>query len=163
MQVLKRLFVGLFVAAALGKSCFAQTALTWQQVRDNFEAANPTLGAGRIGIDESRAQETTAYLRPNPTLTLLADQIDPFSGGPAHGPFAYLLAAGAVNYLHERQHKRELRLESAQDATKIAMSSQEDLDRTLIFSIRTDASGKGHSELGQGKPGLLRSCITDKS
>jgi cobalt-zinc-cadmium efflux system outer membrane protein len=136
MQVLKRLFVGLFVAAALGNCGFAQTALTWQQVRDKFEAANPTLGAGRIGIDESRAQEITAYLRPNPTLTLIADQIDPFSGGPAHGPFAYLLAAGSVNYLHERQHKRELRLESAQDATKIAVSSQEDLDRTLIFNLR---------------------------
>jgi cobalt-zinc-cadmium efflux system outer membrane protein len=136
MQVLKRLLVGLFVAAALGKSDFAQTALTWQQVRDKFEAANPTLGAGRVGIDESRAQETTAYLRPNPTLTLTADQIDPFSGGPAHGPFAFLLSTGAVNYLHERQHKRELRLESAQDATKIAVSSQEDLDRTLVFNLR---------------------------
>jgi hypothetical protein len=60
MQVLQRLLVGLFVAAALGKSDFAQTALTWQQVRDKFEAANPTLGAGRVGIDESHAQETTA-------------------------------------------------------------------------------------------------------
>ena len=136
MRVLKRLLVGSFVAAALGKCGFAQNALTWQQVRDKFEAANPTLGAGRIGIDESRAQEATAYLRPNPTLTLTADQIDPFAGGPDHGPFSYLLAAGAVTYLHERQHKRELRLESAQDATKIAVSNQDDLDRTLVFNLR---------------------------
>jgi cobalt-zinc-cadmium efflux system outer membrane protein len=41
-----------------------------------------------------------------------------------------------VNYLHERQHKRELRLESAQKATGIAVSSQTDLDRTLIFTLR---------------------------
>ena len=136
MRVLKRLLVGSFVAAALGKCGFAQNALTWQQVRDKFEAANPTLGAGRIGIDESRAQEATAYLRPNPTLTLTADQIDPFAGGPDHGPFSYLLAAGTVTYLHERQHKRELRLESAQDATKIAVSNQDDLDRTLVFNLR---------------------------
>jgi outer membrane protein, heavy metal efflux system len=136
MWVLTRLFVGLFVAAALVKSGFAQKALTWQEVRDKFEAANPILGAGQIGVDEFRAQETTAFLRPNPSLTLAADQIDPFSGGPAHGPFAFLLSTGAVNYLHERQHKRELRLESAQDATKIAVSGQADLDITLVFNLR---------------------------
>ncbi len=36
----------------------------------------------------------------------------------------------------ERQHKRELRLESAQKATKIAVSSQADLERTLLFNLR---------------------------
>jgi hypothetical protein len=41
MRVLKRLFVALFVAAALVKSGFAQKALTWQEVRDKFQAANP--------------------------------------------------------------------------------------------------------------------------
>jgi cobalt-zinc-cadmium efflux system outer membrane protein len=137
MWVLKRRFVSLWIATALIQSCFAQRALTWQEVRDKFEAANPTLGAGQIGIDESRAQEITAYLRPNPSLTLLADQIDPFSGGPSHGPFAYFLSAATVNYLHERRHKRELRRESAQDATKIAVSDQADLERTLIFNLRS--------------------------
>jgi cobalt-zinc-cadmium efflux system outer membrane protein len=38
--------------------------------------------------------------------------------------------------LHERQKIRELRLESAQDATKIAVSSQSDLERTLVFDLR---------------------------
>ena len=39
--------------------------------------------------------------------------------------------------MHERQHKRELRLESAQEATTgIATSDQADLERTLIFSLR---------------------------
>jgi len=42
----------------------------------------------------------------------------------------------SINYLHERQHKRELRLDSAQDATKIAVSSQADLERTLLFDLR---------------------------
>jgi cobalt-zinc-cadmium efflux system outer membrane protein len=136
MRVLKRLSVGLFLAVVLIKSGFAQKALTWQEVRDKFETANPILGAGQIGIDEFRAQETTAYLRPNPSFTLAADQIDPFSGGPPHGAFAYLLSTASVNYLHEREHKRELRLESAQDATKIAVSGQADLDRTLLFNLR---------------------------
>jgi outer membrane protein, heavy metal efflux system len=137
MRVLKRLLTGLFLASIVVNSGWAQRALTWQEVRDKFEAANPTLRAGLIGVDEFRAQETTAYLRPNPSLTLAADQIDPFAGGPPHGPFAYLLSTASVNYLHERRHKRELRLESAQDATKIAVSSQADLDRTLLFNLRT--------------------------
>jgi cobalt-zinc-cadmium efflux system outer membrane protein len=136
MRVLKRLLAGLFLASITVHSGWAQRALTWQEVRDKFEAANPTLGAGLIGVEEFRAEEITAYLRPNPSLTLTADQIDPFAGGPPHGSFAYLLSTAAVNYLHERRHKRELRLESAQDATKIAVSGQADLDRTLLFNLR---------------------------
>jgi outer membrane protein, heavy metal efflux system len=133
---LKRLCCAALLTAGLAQSARAQNALTWQEVRDRFETANPTLKAGQLGIDESRAEETTAFLRPNPTLTLLADQIDPFPGGPSHGPFAFLLPSATVNYLHERRHKRELRLESAQDATKIVVSGQADLERSLIFTLR---------------------------
>jgi cobalt-zinc-cadmium efflux system outer membrane protein len=132
-----RMCLGLVLCAAAPQSGVAQKALTWQEVRDKFEAGNPSLGAGRIGIEESRASEVTAYLRPNPNLTLLADQIDPFPGGPAHGTFAFFLPSATLTYLHEREHKRELRRESAQDATKIAISSQADLERTLVFNLRT--------------------------
>jgi len=135
-QLLSRLSLVLVLAGVVAESGYAQKALTWQEVRDKFAAANPTLRAGQIGIDESRAEEVTAYLRPNPSLALLADQIDPFNGGPSHGPFAFLLASATVSYLHERQHKRELRLESAQKATGIAVSQQSDLERNLIFMLR---------------------------
>ena len=37
----------------------AQTAFTWQQIRDKFELANPTLKAAQINIDESRDEEIT--------------------------------------------------------------------------------------------------------
>jgi outer membrane protein, heavy metal efflux system len=130
------LFIWWFLIVALGEISLAQKALTWQEVRDKFEAANPTLRAGQIGIDESRAQEITANLRPNPNLTILADQIDPFNGGPSHGPFAYLLSSGSVSQLWERQHKRGLRLESAQKATAITVSGQADLERNLLFNLR---------------------------
>lgn len=122
---------------ALTKGSSAQTALTWQEVRARFEAANPTLQAGQIGIGESHAQETTAYLRPNPNMEIIADQIDPFPGGPPHGAFAYFLPEASFSYLHERQRKRELRLESAKEGTQIAVSGQEDLERSLIFALRT--------------------------
>jgi outer membrane protein, heavy metal efflux system len=135
-QVVQRLCSGAFAILMMSTSSFAQKALTWQEVRSKFQAANPTLQAGQIGIDESRAQEITANLRPNPNLTVLADQIDPFSGGPAHGPFAYLLATGNVNFLWERQHKRGLRLESALKGTAVVTSGQADLERTLLFNVR---------------------------
>jgi cobalt-zinc-cadmium efflux system outer membrane protein len=135
-RVVRWLCLGLWLIGISAGSGFAQKPLTWQEVRDKFEAANPTLRAGQIGIDESRAQEITANLRPNPNLTVLADQIDPFSGGVAHGPFAYLLAAGSVNYLWERQHKRGLRLESAKKGTAVVTSGQADLERTLLFDLR---------------------------
>src|SRR5579862_364705 len=127
---------GLLLLMALGKSGWAQTALTWQEIRSRFEAANPTLQAGLIGIDESRAQEITAHLRPNPNLSVIADQIDPFPAGPDHGAFAYFLPEASVNYLHERRHKRELRLESAKEGTQIAESDQADLTRTMVFTLR---------------------------
>src|SRR5216684_4132976 len=115
----------------------AQTPLTWEQVRQRFEQSNPTLRAGQIGIDESKAQEITAFLRPNPNFTVALDgtQIAPSEGvwqplrGTQFSPF--------FSYLHERQHKREVRLESAQGATKIAVSGQAELERTLIFTLRT--------------------------
>jgi cobalt-zinc-cadmium efflux system outer membrane protein len=134
--VLTHLFMVIFVTGALAESARAQKALTWQEVRDKFEAANPSLQAGQIGIDESRANETTAYLRPNPNLTLGVDQINPFPGGPPHSTFGFLEPVATVTYLHEREHKRELRLESAQKATGIDVSEQADLERTLIFTLR---------------------------
>ncbi|MFZ0300773.1 MAG: TolC family protein [Candidatus Sulfotelmatobacter sp.] len=111
-------------------------ALTWEQVKDRLELNNPTLLAGKLNISELQAQEITAHLRPNPQLTVLADQIDPFPGGPAHGPFAYLLPSATVTYLHERAHKRELRTETAKEATAIGVSQQQDLERNLLFNLR---------------------------
>ena len=136
-RLVRYLSSGLFLAGLLAGSADAQNALTWQEVRDKFEAANPSLKAGQVGIDESRANEISAYLRPNPSLTLTVDgtQIAPNNG--VWVPFAGTTGTAAFSYLHERQHKRELRLESAQDATKISISGQSDLERNLIFSLRT--------------------------
>jgi len=109
---------------------------TWEQVKDRFEIDNPTLLAGKFNIDELKAEEITAHLRPNPNLALLSDQIDPFNLGPDHGPFAYWLPSATVSYLHERAHKRELRTESARKATAIGVSQQQDLERNLLFNVR---------------------------
>src|ERR1051326_7676568 len=125
------------LAAFAARSASAQTALTWQQVKERVEAANPTLHAAAISVQESRAQEITAYLRPNPDVSLLSDgtQIAPSNG--VWQPFAGTLFQSSFSYLHEREHKRELRLESAQKATSIAESQQADTERTLLFNLRS--------------------------
>jgi cobalt-zinc-cadmium efflux system outer membrane protein len=115
----------------------AAQAWTWEQVKDRLELNNPTLLAGKLNISELQAEEITAHLRPNPSLTVLADQIDPFNAGPSHGPFAYLLSSATVSYLHERAHKRELRTESAKKGTAIGISQQNDLERGLLFNLRS--------------------------
>ncbi len=116
----------------------AQTAtpLTWAQVQQRFEQNNPTLQAGETGISESRAEETSAYLRPNPELTVSEDgtQIAPNKG--IWTPFAGTYEVAQISYLHERDHKRELRLKSAEAGTAIAVSDQADLRRTLLFNLR---------------------------
>jgi len=113
----------------------SQGPLTWQQVKDKFAAANPSLRAGEVGIRESKAQEISAYLRPNPSVNLLLDQLTPFTSNP-YRPLGSALPAAAFSYLHEREHKRELRLDSAREATGIVESQQTDLERNLLFSLR---------------------------
>ncbi len=129
------------VSLLFAVGCVAQTsapprALTWQETIEKFKAVNPTLLAGKTNIDEARAEEITAYLRPNPDLNFGLDQITPFSGNPYYRPLSNTYVYGGISYLHERRHKRELRLESAQKATSIAISTQDDLERNLLFNLR---------------------------
>jgi len=135
-RYLERVFVVLMLSLASARTGRAQRAMAWQEVRDRFEAANPSLRAGQISVDESRAQEISAYLRPNPNLTLSADgtQLAPHRG--VWQPLTGTAPVANLSYLHERQRKRELRLESAKKATGLAELSQADLHRTLIASLR---------------------------
>jgi cobalt-zinc-cadmium efflux system outer membrane protein len=134
---------GILIAALLPATDFAQTALTWQQIKDKFEEGNPTLKAAQLNIDEFRAAEITANLRPNPDISGTIDQINPFSkqppasGGPnIYSPFAYAQPYGSISYLHERQHKRELRRDQARESTTIAESTYLDQERGLVFNLR---------------------------
>ncbi len=123
----------IFLAAA---PCPAQQALTWDQVKAKFEISNPALKADADNIDEMKAEEITAYFRPNPQFTLLADgtQIAPHAG--AWTPLKGTYEQPNFSYLHEREHKRELRLESAKEGTRITASEHEDLKRNMVFTLR---------------------------
>jgi outer membrane protein, heavy metal efflux system len=115
----------------------AQQSLTWEQAKTRFEANNPALKADADNVDEMRAEEITAYLRPNPQFTMLADGtgIAPHDG--VWTPFKGTYEQPNFSYLHEREHKRELRLESAKEGTRITESQHEDLERNMLFALRT--------------------------
>jgi cobalt-zinc-cadmium efflux system outer membrane protein len=111
-------------------------ALNWPDLKAKFEAANPALKADAIGIDEARAMEITAYLRPNPSFAFTMDgtQIVPDDGH--WRPFSGTSYQPGLSYLHERDHKRELRLGDAKDNTRITADQHVDLERNLLFSLR---------------------------
>jgi cobalt-zinc-cadmium efflux system outer membrane protein len=115
----------------------AQQALTWDQVKTKFEASNPVLKADQSNVDELKAEEITAYLRPNPSFTLSEDgtQIAPHEG--IWRPTSGTQLQPNFSYLHERDHKRELRLQSAKQGTQIGGSLHEDLERNMLFSLRS--------------------------
>lgn len=113
----------------------AQQTYTWEQLKDKFQKNNPALRAGQDNVAESKAQEITAFLRPNPDFSASFDQINPFPTSP-YRPLASLLPLFSTSYLHERQNKRELRLDSARKNTSIAASQQEDTLRTMLFTLR---------------------------
>ncbi len=133
---LRQRWLGFFLCACACPGALAQKALTWPEIRERFQAANPALQAARIGVEESRAQEITAYLRPNPSITATLDQLNPFTPNP-YRPLSNAMPLLSASYLYERQHKRELRRESAQQATSVAGLQAADLERLLLFSLRT--------------------------
>jgi cobalt-zinc-cadmium efflux system outer membrane protein len=114
----------------------AQLTLNWEQVKTRFEAANPALRADALAVDESRAAEVTAHLRPNPQFTFSTDgtQLAPNNG--VWQPLSGTQYQTMLGYLHERERKRELRTETAKDTTRVAESSHEDLKRNLEFALR---------------------------
>lgn len=124
------------LAAVFAASLQAQTAFTWQQLVQKFEASNPTMKANQLNVDESRAAEITAYLRPNPDFGLAADgtQISRYEG--VWRPFAGTQISPSVSYLHEREHKRELRRDQAKENTAIAETTYLDQRRGLLFNLQ---------------------------
>ena len=127
--------MGVVLALTPGRAS-AQQALSWDQVKARFEATNPALKADADNVDKMRAEEITAYLRPNPQLTVATDGMQIASHDGVWQPFRGTDFVSTFSYLHERDHKRELRLESAQEGTRITEAQHEDLKRNLEFTLR---------------------------
>ena len=124
----------LVVAVGLCLEAGAQEPWTWERVRQQFESNNPTLRAGSLNVDEARANEITANLRPNPQLGVVLDQFPVFNPNLLSPNNAQWTPT--VTQLIERQGKRHLRYQSAQLATRLARSDNDDLQRNLLFNLR---------------------------
>lgn len=126
----------ILIAGAFASQLAGQSAFSWQQIVQKFEATNPTLKANKLNIDEARAAEITAYLRPNPDFGVTADgfQVSP---GAAYRPISGVVVTPSISYLHEREHKRELRRDQAKENTAIAETTSLDQERGLLFNLRS--------------------------
>src|SRR5580704_8187090 len=76
------IWICVFGAVSVVNISYAQEPLTWEQVKAKFEAANPALRADQLNVDEMKAEEITAFLRPNPQFTAATDgtQLAPHNG-----------------------------------------------------------------------------------
>ncbi len=115
----------------------AQAAFTWQQIKNRFAESNPTLKAAQLNIDEGRAAEITAYLRPNPEISLSADGVQISRNSGIWRPLSGVVETPGISYLHERQQKRELRRDQARESTAISESTYLDQERNLVFTLRS--------------------------
>lgn len=98
---------------------------------------NHSLLAARAAIEESRAEEITANLRPNPLLSWDA-QFLPFFN-PSDFSSQYIENSAqfdiGISYLIERGKKRQHRLEAARDQTATTAASVLDNERTISANV----------------------------
>jgi len=115
----------------------ATVRITIEQALDLAVKHNHTLLALQTTIDQSRAQEITANLRPNPTIDSDA-QFLPFFA-PSQWSSTYIDNSAqfdlGVGYLFERGRKRQHRLEAARDQTAVTTSLVSDGERTLEMQV----------------------------
>jgi cobalt-zinc-cadmium efflux system outer membrane protein len=98
---------------------------------------NHTLKAARTTIQQNEAQEITANLRPNPTLTLDSQFLPIFQPSQFSADYINTTAQfdAGISYLFERGKKRQHRLQAAEDATAQTKATVTDNERTLTFNV----------------------------
>jgi cobalt-zinc-cadmium efflux system outer membrane protein len=100
---------------------------------------NHNLLAARTTIDQSKAEEITANLRPNPSIFSDWDYLPLFSPSNFTGAYLHDSTEGdlGLSYLIERGKKRQHRLQAAKDQTAVTTSMVADNERTLTFQVAT--------------------------
>jgi cobalt-zinc-cadmium efflux system outer membrane protein len=124
----------LLTGTALGQST---TRISLDQAIDLALTHNHSIMATRTLILQNQAQEITANLRPNPTLSgdsqfLPFFSPQNFSGDNLDQVQQFDLGIG---YLFERGHKRQRRLQAARDQTAVTRAQVADSERTLEFNV----------------------------
>jgi outer membrane protein, heavy metal efflux system len=98
---------------------------------------NHNLKAAQTTIQQNQAQEITANLRPNPTLTADAQFLPIFQPNEFNADYIDETAQFdlGISYLFERGKKRQHRLQAAKDQTAVTTSQVADNERTLTFNV----------------------------
>jgi len=94
---------------------------------------NQALRAQRLNIDQSKAGEITAALKPNPVFGSLVDTIPIFS--PQTIRLSTQIYEETLSYTVERGGKREKRVAVAKDNTDVAAKTVTDNERQLRFQV----------------------------
>ncbi len=98
---------------------------------------NHALLAARTTILQNQAQETTANLRPNPTLSWDTQFLPLFQ--PSNFTADYFENQAqfdlGIGYLFERGKKRQHRLQAAKDQTAVTRAQVTDNERQLTFNV----------------------------
>jgi outer membrane protein, heavy metal efflux system len=114
----------------------ASMQITLEQAIDLALANSPAIKAARTQIQQNQAQEITANLRPNPTLSADSQFVPVFSGDFSTDTLNNLQQFDiGVGYLFERGRKRQNRLQAARDTTAVTIATVADTERTLIFNV----------------------------
>lgn len=130
-------FAILLLPFALTTSAEAQTRIDLDQAIQLALAHNHALIAQRTLIQQNQAQEVTANLRPNPNINFDAQYVpifspEDFSSDNLNQTQEFDLG---LDYLFERGHKRQRRLQAARDQTAVTRAQVEDAERTLTFNV----------------------------
>ena len=132
-------FVTAIMACALTGSALAQstgpTTITLEEAIQMALQHNHNMLAARTTIQQSEAEETTANLRPNPTL--FADwEYLPLTHAAQNSQYLHDSTEGDIGlgYLLERGKKRQHRLQAAKDITAQTRYLVTDNERALSFN-----------------------------
>jgi cobalt-zinc-cadmium efflux system outer membrane protein len=113
-------------------------AITIEQAIALAKKNNPTLNANQMLIAQSKAQEITANLRPNPVLSWDLQYLPIFEPG-LFGDSNYWETQAqydvGIGYLFERGHKRQQRLQAAKDTTSVTEAQVADSERTTTGNV----------------------------
>jgi cobalt-zinc-cadmium efflux system outer membrane protein len=136
---LSMMFAALLTGSAAGQvpATAPATLLTQDQAVALAVQRNQSLRAQRLSIDQSRADETTAGLKPNPVFTSSNADFPVFT--PSQLTASNLANnqtfTESLSYLLERGGKRARRLQVARDTTEVTARTVDDAERQLRFQV----------------------------
>ncbi|MDE3155832.1 MAG: TolC family protein [Acidobacteriota bacterium] len=112
--------------------------ITMAQAMDLAIQHNQSLRVQQLAIQASKADETTAGLKPNPTIGVVVEDL-PLLHPSGFKSLDYLndhvVFTPSLSYTLERGGKRQKRITVAQDTTQATVQSAQDAARQLRFQV----------------------------